>query len=409
MKYVIIGNSIAGIGAIEGIRQLDPDGDITVVGSEKHFVYSRPLISYYLQGKTDEERMKYRNADFYTENRVDLKTGVTAVKIDAEKKSVCLDNAEELSYDKLLAATGSSPFVPDFEGLDEVKNKFTFMTLDDAKAIEKAINKKSKVLIIGAGLIGLKCAEGIKEKVQKITVVDLSERILSSILNEEGAGRVQKFIEDKGVDFRLGRSVKRFKGNEAELSDGEKTAFDILVLALGVRANIKLFTDINAKAEKGVKTDGYMMTSVADVYAAGDCTESYDVAAGCERTLALLPNAYRQGECAGINMAGGEKRFDKAIPMNAIGFFGLHMATAGVYEGELYEEITKDNFKQLYYKDNLLKGYIIIGDVSRAGIYTSLIREQTPLDTLDFELICQTPSLMAFSKEYRKEKLGGAR
>ncbi len=125
--------------------------------------------------------------------------------------------------------------------------------------------------------------------------------------------------------------------------------------------------------------------------------------------MALLPNAYMQGECAGINMAGGEKIFDKAIPMNAIGFFGLHIITAGNYEGDVYKGQNSDqqNYKKLFYSDNWLNGYILIGNVEKAGIYTSLIRERTALDTIDFALVCEQPGLMAFTREERQNKLGG--
>jgi NAD(P)H-nitrite reductase large subunit len=114
-----------------------------------------------------------------------------------------------------------------------------------------------------------------------------------------------------------------------------------------------------------------------------------------------------QGECAGVNMAGGEKTFDKAIPMNAIGFFDLHIITAGNYIGDEYCETKNNNYKRLFYSDNKLNGYIMIGDVEKAGIYTSLIREKTPLDKIDFALVCERPGLMAFTKEDRKIKLGG--
>ncbi|MDF2686743.1 MAG: hypothetical protein K0S55_1926, partial [Clostridia bacterium] len=122
---------------------------------------------------------------------------------------------------------------------------------------------------------------------------------------------------------------------------------------------------------------------------------------------ALLPNAYMQGECAGINMAGGEKLYQKAIPMNAIGFFGLHIITAGSYIGESYISENNNNYKRLISKDNILKGYILIGNVMRAGIYTSLIKEKTPLDSIDYELIKENPQLMAFSKKDRLKRLGG--
>ena len=158
MEYVIIGNSTAAVGCIEGIRSVDPEGAITVVASEPYHTYSRPLISYLLEGKTDGERMKYRPDSYYKEMGVKAKLGIKAVKLMPEEHKVVLEDGEELPYGKLLVATGSTPFVPSFEGLDTVEKKFTFLSLDDAKALEAALTPESRVLILGAGLIGLKCA-----------------------------------------------------------------------------------------------------------------------------------------------------------------------------------------------------------------------------------------------------------
>jgi len=406
MKYVIIGNSAAGIGAVEGIRQIDKQGEITIITDEPHHTYSRPLISYLLLGKTNEEKMKYRTPGFYSENNCNLMAGTVVTKVDSEKKQVFLSDGKTVPYDKLLVATGSTSFVPTFEGLDAVKDKYTFMSLDDAHKLDKVLDKQKRVLIIGAGLIGLKCAEGIWERVAHITVLDLAPRILSSILDDDGAKMVQKHIKSKGVKFMLSGSVKRFEKDVAILENGEKICFDILVLAVGVRPNTSLLKGI-ANIEKGIVVNSKSETTAPDIYAAGDCTQSFDISSGQSKIMALLPNAYMQGECAGLNMAGGEKSFDKAIPMNAIGFFGLHIITAGNYSGAVYAENGNEHYKRLFYNKNRLNGFILIGNVERAGIYTSLIREQTSLDSIDFALVCEKPGLMAFKKEDRQKKLGG--
>lgn len=407
MNYVIIGNSAAAIGCIEGIRQVDAQSLITVIASEPYHTYSRPLISYLLYGKTDEQRMKYRPDGYYEKMGVKAMLGRTVEKIDAKAKKVTLENGEQVPYDKLLVATGSRPFVPPMEGLDTVQKKFTFMSLDDAKALEAALQPDSRVLIVGAGLIGLKCAEGIQDKVGSITVVDLAPRILPSILDEAGSQMVQKHIESKGIRFLLSDSVAKFDAGKAVLKSGKTLEYDIVVIAVGVRPNVELLKDAGAEVERGVVTDLQSHTTLKDVFAAGDCAQSHDITTGTDRVLALLPNAYMQGECAGVTMAGGEKSFDKAIPMNAIGFFGLHMITAGSYDGDEYVEQTEGSYKKLVTKDGLFKGYILIGDIKRAGIYTSLIREQTPLGDLDFDRIREKPQLMAFAKAERAKKLGG--
>lgn len=405
MEYVIIGNSAAGIGAVEGLRKIDRYGEITVISDEPHHTYSRPLISYLLLGKTTEEKMKYRDDGFYADNNCTL-LHAEATEINAEAKQVVLADGRRVPYDKLLITTGSSAFVPAFEGLETVEDRFTFMSLDDARRLGKALDKHKRVLIIGAGLIGLKCAEGISERVSNVTVVDLAPRILSSILDEDGARLVQTHLESKGIEFKLSCGVKNFEGNAAVLDNGETLGFDLLVLAVGVRPNTGLLNGI-AEIDKGIVINGRSETTAPDIYAAGDCTQTLDVSSGQSRIMALLPNAYMQGECAGSNMAGGEKAFDKAIPMNAIGLFGLHIITAGNYSGNVYAQSESTSYKRLFYSDKRLSGYILIGNVEKAGIYTSLIREKTPLDTIDFPLICEKPGLMAFTGEDRSIILGG--
>ena len=155
-----------------------------------------------------------------------------------------------------------------------------------------------------------------------------------------------------------------------------------------------------------------MRTSLDGVFAAGDCTESVDVSDGKVKVMALMPNAYMQGRCAGVNMAGGDNCFDNAIPMNSIGFFGLHLMTAGSRTGsgeggEVYEEKGKDSLKKLFIKDGRLIGFILIGQVERAGIYTDLIRKRTPLDSVDTEILKKSPGLYVFSEKTRGQKLGG--
>lgn len=403
MQYVIIGNSTAATFAIEGIRAVDRAGSITVISDETRPAYGRPLISYYLYGRIKLENTDYRSASFYTDNGVTLKYGVRAEKIDPKKKTVALSDGSTIGYDKLLVATGSSPLVPPADGLDTVKYH-TFMTMDAALALEKELSPEKRVLVVGAGLIGLKCVEGILDRVGSVTVVDLAARILPSILDEEGSAIVQKRLEARGVNFVLGDCAVRYAPGLATLRSGREVPFDILVIAAGVRPNVSLVREAGGEVNRGIVVNDRQETTIPDVYAAGDNCESYDICSGTRRILALLPNAAFQGETAGRNMAGGDAAFDKAAPFNALGLFDTHIATAGVYEGEAYTDLS-EGYKKLFVKDNKLVGFILIDCIERAGIYTSLIREQTPLDTVDFELLKKNPVLMAFARGTREEYL----
>ena len=406
--HIIIGNGTAAVGAIEGIRSMSSEDAITVVSRENHPVYSRPLISYYLEGKTDLERMLYRDADFYEKNGCEVIYGVSVEEIKPEAKEAVLSDGRHLPYDDICVAAGSSPFVPPMEGLESVEKKFGFMTLDDALSLEKAITPESRVFIVGAGLIGLKCAEGIHGRVGSITVCDLADRVLSSILDAECAGIVQKHLEANGISFLLADSVAKFEGNKAVMKSGAEVEFDVLVLAVGVRANIGLLKAIGGTVNRGIVVDEHMATSVGGIYAAGDCAEGYDSSLGANRVLAILPNAYMQGRTAGINMAGGEAVFDKGIPMNSIGFFGLHIMSAGTYDGEKKEIRKGEILKRFFVKDDRLLGYMLIGETERAGIYTALVREKTPLSELDFEAVMENAGSVVFSAEERRKKFGGA-
>ena len=413
-QYVIIGNSVAAIGCIEGIRKEDTQNKIVVISEETHPVYCRPLISYYLEGKTNLEKMAYRNPNFYEEMNCEVLYGRKAVKIDNTTKQITLDDKTIIPYNKLCIATGSSPFVPPFAGLETVEHKYSFMTLDNMLELESAISTDSKVLIVGAGLIGLKCAEGLKDRVLSITVCDLADRVLSSILDSECASIMQKHLEANGIQFMLGDSAVSFDKNTALMKSGKIVNFDILVLAVGVRANTSLLSEISGKVNRGILINNKMEASIPDIYAAGDCTEGEDISYNGKRVLAILPNAYMQGNCAGINMAGGTAVFDRAIPMNSIGFFGLHTMTAGSYYtadegGKLYEEKTENTLKRLFTRDGYLTGFILIGNsvTSRAGIYTSLIREHIPLNSINFETLKKSACTTAFSQEKRKHIFGG--
>ncbi len=406
MNYVIIGNSAAAIGTVAGIREFDSTGNITIISDEKYHTYSRPLISYWLEGKVTEKNILYRPADYYEQNNVTPVLGRKVTKIDAANKSVLLEDGLQIQYDKLMVATGSKPFVPPMNGLDKV-HYHTFMSFDSAKAIRSEAKDGMKVLIIGAGLIGLKAAEALSAYNAKITVVDMADRILPSILDVRAGVKMQKHIESKGVKFILGTSAEEFTEHSAKLKNGVTVDFDMLIIAVGVRPNTELVSDAGGNVDRGIITDMTQKTSLDDVYAAGDCTVSYDASSDTNKILALLPNAYMQGEVAGRNMAGREFRYVNAIPMNAIGFFGLHIISAGSYDGEEYVEETENTYKKLVFRENRLVGYILIGDVRRAGIYTSMIKERIDLGEVDIDMLKEKPQMMMFGKTRRLDKLGG--
>ncbi|MDR3344856.1 MAG: FAD-dependent oxidoreductase [Oscillospiraceae bacterium] len=451
MRIVIIGNSTAAVGAVEGIRAAErsnafdaekqakagggSSAEITIIAGEREHTYSRPLISYLLEGKTDEERMKYRPNDFYTINNVKTMLGRTVASVDPKAKTVTLEDGSTVPYDKLLLAAGSRPFIPPIAGLGAASDGaeyHTFQSLADAKKLEAALTEQSRVLIIGAGLIGLKCAEGIgrhlkedalngdsaeisllgnkalsENRAASITIAEFAPRVLPSILDEDSAAIVQSHLEKQGLVFHLGNAVSSVDGHSAVLADGTRVDYDILVVASGVKPNIELLTEIGAKSGRAIITDPCGRSSLPDIFAAGDCAESLDVTDGESRVLAILPNAYLQGRAAGKAMAGLDEPFTEAMPVNSIGFFGLHIGTAGAAKGESSVIKTESGYRRFFFAEKRLAGFIIVGDVNRAGIYTALVRSKLPIDAIDFDLVAKKPQLAAFAPKERRKMLNG--
>ena len=413
-RYVIIGNGVASIGAIEAIRKNDKTGSITVLADEKYPCYGRPLISYYLEGMTTRDKMDYRPAGFYAANNVKLVLGSPTDRIDAVSRKVwCGDS--EYAYDRLLIATGSSPVVPPTAGYEDVKRKYTFNKLDDALELEKVTDSTTRVLIIGAGLTGLKAAEGLYPRVKEITVVDMAPRVLPAVMDDESSGIIRSYLENKGIRFFLSDSVEKYCDGYALLKSGAEVDFDVLVTAVGVRPNTRLAESIGCVTERmtesgrpfrGIVVNDDQSTNVDGVYAAGDCSLSYDVPMGNTRPLFIQPNAYMQGETAGTYMSGGSREKREYLPVNAGGFLGLHVITAGAYDGEPITVRDGGSFHRFFIKDNRLRGFIQIGEYSRVGILTDLIRREADLEGVDLASLVRHPNLAALGMDYVHSVLG---
>ncbi|MBP5154516.1 MAG: NAD(P)/FAD-dependent oxidoreductase [Lachnospiraceae bacterium] len=407
-RYVIIGGGAAGTSCAEAVRRTDPQGEITLVSQERVSGYGRPLISYYLEGKTDIPRMSRVGLGFYERNCITALHGVGAASLDAAAHRVTLEDGRQLPYDALCLCTGSFPFSPRFEGIETVPRRFFFTTLEDALALEQAVTKESRVLIVGAGFIGLKCAEGLRDRAGSITVCDLADRAMSVSLDGQCSVILERHLEKNGIRLMLGNTAARFEGGCAVMQHGERVDFDILVIAIGVRPATSLAAQAGAAIGRGITIDETGKTSLPDVWAAGDCTESTELTTGQTAVMAILPNAAQQGECAGINMAGGSAVFTAGMRMNSIGFFGLHVMSAGTCQGDAaFCEVTETSCRKLYVQEGVLKGYVLIGDVRKAGIYTAMIRDRVPLEGVDLEAVGREPSLLPLGQATRRRKLGG--
>jgi NAD(P)H-nitrite reductase large subunit len=419
-KYLIIGNSAGGVGAAEAIRLVDKDGSITIVSDEEYPAYSRPMISEYLSKHAIVERMLYRPAGFYEKNRISTLFGKKVVRLDLDGRTVELQSSEKVAWQKLLLATGGTPIVSQVEGPGK-DSILTFTTLDDAKAIDKLIRerkgRKTRALVIGGGLIGFSVTEALVNRGVGVTIVEMRDRVLNTIIDEETSAIAQAALEEAGVKVITNHTVTKVSGDAdgaatgVILDDGKAIPCNLVIMAIGVRPRLDLVTGTDIKTNRGILVDRHMMTSHLDVYACGDVAEAYDFVYGTNRLSPIWPNAYIGGRNAGFNMAGRTTEYAGGTAMNSLKYFGLAIASAGISvppDGSY--EVVSNRFdhanKKVVLKDGQIMGMVFCGDVDKSGVVFGLMRDRINVADFKKALVAPDLSLASLPETLWRERLG---
>ena len=417
-KYVIIGGSAGGIGAVEAIREVDPIGTLTVISDEPVPQYSRPMISEYVSKEATVDTMKYRDDQFWRNNNVQTLTGRTANKIDFTKKQVTLDGGDKIDYEKLLIATGGKPFVPRMEG-GEKDGVFTFTELSSAKDIEDKLEHSKSAVVIGGGLIGVSAAEALVKRGIKVTLVELKDNILNLTLDKTASDIAEKVLTEAGVTVITGQTVQRILGrkdNEAAvggvvMTDGKKIPCDLVVVAIGVIPRTELAKETDLKLNRGIVVDRFMRTNIAEVYACGDVAEAHDFLLNENRLLPLWPLAHMGGRVAGYNMAGKQVEYEGGTVMRSLKYFDLPIIAVGnVNPEELddYEVLVelkpeKTVYKKILLKDGAIVGFIFLGDIEKAGILFRLLKNHVDVSEIKDKFLSEDFGIVALPEQLRQE------
>jgi NAD(P)H-nitrite reductase large subunit len=421
-KYVIVGASAAGIGAVEAIRDIDPTGTITIISEEYCPQYSRPMISDFVSGKATLEKMKYRGDHFWENNTVQALTGRTAVRLNLTDKYVELDGGDKIPFEKLLLATGGKPFIPKVEGADK-ESVFTFTTLADAERLAAKLESAKKVVVIGAGLIGVSVTEALAKRRLQVTMVELKDNILRLLLDATAADIVKNAIKKAGVTIITGQSVQRILGKAendhvvsgAVLTNGDQLQCDVVIVAIGVIPRMELAAGTDMKTNRGIIVDRLMRTSIADVYASGDVAEAYDFILNENRSLPLWPLAQLEGKVAGYNMAGKKTDYEGGTSMSSLKYFGVPITSIGIanpkednaYEILVKHEPAKNVYKKIVLKDNVIIGMCFVNDIERTGILFHLMKNCVNVKHFKQLLLADDFSLATLPLPVRKKVYPG--
>lgn len=331
MKYVIVGTGVAGIAAVEAIRSVDADGQITLIGDDPHGYYSRPGLAYYLSGEVNEKQLFPRIADGFRKLRVHSVKGRVRRITPAAHQLDAPDGAT-LEYDRLLLATGAQATALAVPGA-QLPGVVKLDHLEDARKILQLARRGKTAVVIGGGITALEIAEGLLARGVKVHYLLRGDRYWSNVLDEEESRLVEKRLKKDGVEIHHHAEPKEIRGQgrveSVRLVNGSVLRCDLVAYAIGIGARLELAQQTGLAVDRGILVDEYMRTNVPDIYAAGDVAQVHDPRSGRSVMDSLWGTARDQGRVAGLNMAGHEAAYLKSVPSNVTRLAGLTTTIIG--------------------------------------------------------------------------------
>jgi NAD(P)H-nitrite reductase large subunit len=390
MRVVMVGNGAAAVSAIEALRETDTESEVIVLSAEVGGAYTPCFLAKYVAGEIGTDKLALRSDDFYEEHRVELRTGVAVTGIDTEGRAVVMADGSRVDYDRLLLACGAHAVMPDIPGLDG-PGVAVFKSLGDADGIRALARKGSEAVVLGSGFVAVEIAEALTEAGMHVTLVARKDRILRRIFDAEVAALVEEHIGAHGVNIVKGRDLVQVERSAETrqvgavvLSDGERLQCDLLVVAVGMRPNLGILAGAAIDTATGVITDASMRTNVPDVFAAGDVVQAE--IGGVRRTNLIHPWAVATGRAAGRAMVGAGEPMASHMPdMNVLTLFGRSFVSVGAVDGvrcPARRSGPQGLVKVFEGADGTVIGAELVGDITRTGLYASLIGRRIPVSAV---------------------------
>jgi nitrite reductase (NADH) large subunit len=335
LRYVIVGNGVAGVTAAQSIVRADPGAEVHIFGAEPYSYYQRPRLLEFLAGEIEQQTLYFRPLEWYAAKGIQVHLGARVIALDPAEHRLTLADGGSIHYDRLLLATGGRAFVPPFAGADR-DGVFTLRTLDDARAIKtyacgepfdyaqdrrrRTASGVRSATVIGGGLLGLETARALLSLRLDVSVIECKPHLLPRQLDAEGAQVLQARLEALGLHILTDAATETILGTENQneracsvrLTDGRVVEGDIVLISTGVRSRVELAREAGLEVNRGLIVDEQLRTSAADVYAAGDvaefaCGEPFGFAQDkCRRTegvvYGIIPAAIEQAQVAAANM-----------------------------------------------------------------------------------------------------------
>lgn len=388
MNIVIIGNSAAGLKALETIRKYDKSSKVTVISKEAGKPYSRVLLPYFLRGKLKHDDMYIRDEKYFQDYDAQY-IEKEVVGIDEDSKQLLLVDNSRVSYDKLLIATGSSAVKPPIPGLEN-SGVFHMWTKEDAENLEPYFEEGNKLLVLGSGFVSLQAAWAAVTKGLDVTVVELAGRIMPSVLDDKGAQMLTEKIAEFGVDLKLNAMTRKIES----LDNGKKRVFidgiepfdvDFVIVGTGVRPNVGFLKGTRVEIDRGILVDNCMKTNIDDIFAVGDVAQGPTTFGEKNVIHALWPTAVEMGKIAGLNIIGKNSEYSGSLNMNVTQLFEITVASMGVFVDDSSNSVhvefdeENNNYIKIVLKEDVPVGATVVGSselVKLLGIMRPSIRKR---------------------------------
>jgi len=387
MKLVMIGNGMAGVRTLEELIKIAPDlYDITVFGAEPHPNYNRILLSPVLAGEQTIPEIVLNPLSWYADNGITLHLGKTVTQVDRIRRVVRAADGTEAPYDRLLVATGSTPFMLPVPGKD-LAGVIGYRDIADTEAMIDAATKYRHAVVIGGGLLGLEAANGLMLRGMKVTVVHIAPWLMERQLDDVAGGLLRKSLVDRGLDFLIGAQTDSLIGDSDDgktgrvksvrFKDGHEVPADLVVMAAGIRPNTALAESAGLLCQRGIVVSDTLQTVTdARVYAVGECAAHRGIAYG------LVAPLFEQAKVCATHLAMfGIGRYTGSYVSTKLKVTGIDLFSAGDFMGGAgCDEIVLSDpqggvYKKLVIKDDKLVGACLYGDTVDGSWYFKLLRD----------------------------------
>lgn len=381
-KLVVIGNGMAGVRCVEEILKLKPDEfSVTIFGSEPHPNYNRIMLSKVLQGDTKLADITINDWQWYKDNGITLRAGDPVVRVDTERKQVVSSSGVIAPYDKLLVATGSLPFMLPLPGAN-LPGVTAFRDIKDCNAMLEASKTYRRAAVIGGGLLGLEAARGLLNLGMQVDVIHINEYLMERQLDREASSMLRRELEKQGMNFLLTKHTEKILGRKRVegllFKDGTTISVDLVVIAVGVRPNVRLAAEAGLEIDRAILVNDYMQTSIKDVYAVGECAEHRGMVYG------MVSPLYEQGKVLAKHICGTETEgYGGSILASHLKVSGVDVFSAG----EIRDSATdasyklsngiKGTYKRVFVKDSKVVGAVLFGDSAEGGKLLGYIKQQS--------------------------------